>query len=422
MAEKLKAIFQLKDLRDKFLVTIGLLAVTRILAHIPLPGVDISALKNIFSSNQTFGLLDLFSGGTISNFSIVLMGVGPYITSSIVFQLLGVIVPYFENLQKNEGEAGRQKLNLYTRIATVPFAIIQSYGLISVLKNQNLIGNLSYSDIATMTLISTAGTILMMWLGEIISEKGIGNGVSLIITLGIIAGFPTQIRNTIASVQTSQIISLIVYLILFVIVIALIVATSEAQRELPITYARRVRETGYGSVSTHLPIRITAAGVIPIIFALAILTFPTVLAKFLLGAKSQTIAHFAQATQSFLENQTYYCIFYFIFVVAFTFFYTYIIFQPKQISENLQKQGAFIPGIRPGKETEKYINYILARVTLFGAIFLGMIAVMPFVIQNLLGLKTIALGGTSILIIVSVTIETYRQIESQLLIRTYDNY
>ncbi len=422
MPEKLKNIWQLKDLRNKILVTVGLLAATRVLSHIPLPGVDITALKNLFVTNQTFGLLDLFSGGAISNFSIVLMGVGPYITSSIVFQLLGSIIPYFENLQKNEGEAGKQKINYYTRIATVPFSIVQCYGVISLLHQQNLLGNLTLQDKFVLSTVATAGTMLMMWMGETISEKGIGNGVSLIISLGIIAGFPTQIRNTLASVQSSQFLSLIMFLVLFILVIAIIVAISEAQREIPITYARRVRDSGYGSVASHLPIRITAAGVIPIIFALAILTFPTVLAKFLTGAKSEIIAKSAQMTQTFLENQTYHSILYFIFVCLFTFFYTYIIFQPKQIAENLQKQGAFIPGIRPGKETEKYINYILARITLFGSIFLATIAVLPFVVQNLLNINTIALGGTGILIIVSVTIETYRQVQSQLLVRTYDNY
>lgn len=421
MSEKLKAIFHLKDLRNKIIVTILLLLLTRIFSHIPLPGVDVTVLKNFFTTNQTFGMLDLFSGGAISNFSIILMGVGPYITSSIVFQLLGVIVPYFENLNK-EGEAGKQKMNYYTRIATVPFAMIQSFSLISILQSENLIQALTFTQKFEFMIISTAGTILLMWIGEIITEKGIGNGVSLIISLGIISGIPTQIRNTLAAFQSSQILSLVGFGFIFIATIALIVLISEAQREIPVAYARRVRSGGYGSVASMLPIRVAAAGVIPIIFALAILTFPTIAAKFLAGAKSAWIANSATFIQNFLEDELYKSIIYFILVVVCTFFYTYIIFKPKEMAENLQKQSAFIPGIRPGIETEKYINYIIMRVTTFGAVFIGLVAILPFIVENITNINTIVLGGTGILIIVSVTIETYRQIKTQLLARTYDQY
>lgn len=421
MLDRLKTLFTLKDLRQKIIITIALLALTRVLAMIPLPGVDSSALKNFFVTNQTFGLLDLFSGGAISHFSIVLMGVGPYITSSIVFQLLGVIMPYFENLSK-EGEQGKEKLNYYTRLATVPFAIVQSFSMITLLQNQNLISDFTIGQKVLFILITTAGTMVMMWLGEIISEQGIGNGVSMIIALGIIAGFPTQIRNTLASLQASQIPGAVAFLVIFVAVVALVVLISESQREVPITYARRVRSGGYGSVASHLPIRVASAGVIPIIFALAMISFPRVAAQFLQGAKSTWIANGAQAVQRFLENQLYQGALYFIFVVFFTFFYTYIVFQPKQIAENLQKQGAFIPGVRPGTETANYITYIIARVTLAGAVFLGLIAVLPFIIEHITGLTTIVLGGTGLLIIVSVTLETYRQVQSQVMARTYDSY
>jgi preprotein translocase subunit SecY len=364
----------------------------------------------------------------MSNFSIILMGVGPYITSSIIIQLLTVVIPSLEALQK-EGEFGRQKINQYTRYLTVPLSFLQAFSMISLLRSQGIVTHFSPITLLIILLTTTAGTIFLMWLGEIITENGIGNGVSLIIALGIIAGLPANFRNTIAllttggSLDNSTIIGLLIFLALFIVAIGLIVLMNEGERKIPVAYARRVRGgSSYGSVQTHLPLKVNTAGVIPIIFALSILLFPGVIANFLATARSQWLANAATAVANFIQNQTNYSIIYFILVIAFTYFYTFIIFQPQQIAENLQKQGGFIPGVRPGKETADYVMAILSRITLTGAFFLGLIAILPFIIQNVTHIQTLAISGTSILIMVSVVLETMRQIQAQLLTRTYDNY
>lgn len=424
----LSRIWQFTDLRNRILITLVILFVVRILAHIPMPGVDLASLQNFFARNQIFGLLNLFSGGTMENFSIILMGVGPYITASIIMQLLAVVIPSLEALQK-EGEYGRQKINQYTRYLTVPLSFLQAFGMISLLRSQGVVTHFDPVTMLVILLTTTAGTIFLMWLGEIITENGIGNGVSLIITLGIIAGLPTSFRNTIAlltssgSLESSTIIGLLVFLVIFILSVGLIVLMNEGERRIPITYARRVRGgTSYGSVETHLPLKVNTAGVIPIIFALSILLFPGVIARFLATARSEWLAQSANAVANFIQNQTYYSILYFILVIAFTYFYTFIIFQPKQIAENLQKQGGFIPGIRPGNETVEYLTRILSRITLTGSLFLGLIAVLPFLVERVTHIQTLAIGGTSILIMVSVVLETMRQIQAQLLTRTYDQY
>lgn len=422
--DKLAKIWQYKDLRTKILVAAGLLALTRFLAHIPLPGVDITRLQSFFQQNQAFGLLNMFSGGTMSNFSIILMGVGPYITSSIIFQLLGMIFPSIEEMQK-EGESGRQKLNQYTRIATVPLAFIQAYAMLSLLRNQGIIPAWQPFDLILMLISVTAGTILLMWIGEIISEKGIGNGVSLIITLGILAGLPAQLRNTLALIQagnTQSLIGAIGIVIAFILVVAAIAFVQEGQRNIPVSYARKSRGGGYGGINSFLPIRVNIAGVIPIIFAMSLLVLPTVAAKYLENAYTPWIAHSAKLITDWLNNQAIYTVIYFLLIVFFTYFYTSIVFKPSQIAENLQKQGGFIPGIRPGAETRDYVGNIVVRITLFGSIFLGVIAVFPFLIRYLTHISTIALGGTGILIIVSVVVETARQIEAQIATHTYDIY
>ncbi|MEK7096489.1 MAG: preprotein translocase subunit SecY [Patescibacteria group bacterium] len=422
--EKLEKIWRYKDLRLKIIITVGILAVTRLLAHIPLPGVDISRLQTFFEQNQAFGLLNMFSGGTMSNFSIILMGVGPYITSSIVFQLLGMIFPAVEELQK-EGEAGRKKINQYTRMATVPLALVQAYSMLVLLRNQGIIPTWTPFDLAVMLISVTAGTMLLMWLGEIISEKGIGNGVSLIISLGIISGMPTQIRNTVALVQsgdTGKIIGAIVLLAAIIFVVGAIVFVQEGERKIPISYARKMRYSGSGAVNNFLPIKVNIAGVIPIIFALSLLVLPSVLSKYLENAYTPWIANSAKAVGEFFANQTYHGIVYFFLVVFFTYFYTSIVFKPEQIAENLQKQSGFIPGIRPGSETREYLGKVITRITLFGSIFLGLIAILPFIVEGITHITTFSLGGTGILIIVSVVVETMRQIEAQIVMHTYDAY
>jgi len=422
MLEKIKQIFSLPDLRNRIIVVVLLLFVTRILAHIPIPGANLEQLKDFFQKNQIFGLLNMFPGGAMENFSLILMGVGPYITASIIMQLLGIVIPSLEALQK-EGEWGQQKINQYTRYLTVPIAIMQSYAMLNLLKSQNLISNLSVQSLILMNLATTAGSILLMWLGELISENGIGNGISLIISVGIIAGFPTQIRNTLATLDTSKIIGLAAFGVLYILVIALIVFINEGERKIPVSYATRSTSMrSYATVQSHLPLRVNAGGVIPIIFGMSMMLVPSVASRFFEQAKSAWLADTARYVSHLFQNNLFYDICYFILVIFFTFFYVGIIFKPKQVAENLQKQGGFIPGIRPGSESSSYISKIVNKITLTGALFLGLIAILPFIVQSVTGINTLVLGGTGLLIIVSVIIETSRQLQAQIAMRTYEKY
>lgn len=426
MIDYIKKIWRLTDLRNRIIFTIALLLTVRILSHIPLPFVDISSLQKFFSNNPFLGLLNMFTGGTMENFSIILMGVGPYITATIVMQLLQMIVPSIEAISK-EGEQGRNKLNYYSRMLTVPLSIIQSWSMIRLLESQNVITKVTSGQMIMLLIISTAGTILLMWLGELITEKGIGNGISLIIALGIIAGLPGQIANTktVLNANNSPILLVtIITLIVVFLVIAFIILMTEGERQVPISYARRSRGSSYGGVETHMPLRINSAGVIPIIFALSMVTFPPVIGQFLQTAKSTELQHIGKTVYDlFQNNQWFYSTVYFVMVILFTYFYTYIVFKPTEVAENLQKNGGFIPGIRPGRETANYLSFIINRITLTGAIFLAIIAVFPFLIRAFYpSLSTIHLGGTSILIVVSVIIETMRQFQSQMLMRTYEKY
>ncbi len=418
-------IWRFKDMRNKVIVAVSLLVLTRILAHIPLPGVDLERLKTFFDSNQIFGLLNMFAGGTMSQFSIILMGVGPYITSSIIFQLLAMVIPYFEQLQK-EGEAGQKKISQYTRIATIPLAVIQAYSMFILLRNQNIIPVWSAFDLSVMLIAATAGTILLMWIGELITEKGVGNGVSLIISLGILSGFPSQIKNTAILLQSgdvNKIIGVAVFCIIFLTTIAAIIYMTEGQRNIPVSYARRTSSNKtYGAVDSHLPIRVNISGVIPIIFAMSIMVVPGMVAKYLENAQTLWIKNSAKFVDTWLQNDVVYAVIYFFLVFGFTYFYTYIVFKPEQIAENLQKQGGFVPGLRPGTETKDYISKVVSRITFFGGLFLSIIAVLPYIVQAATNVTTLVLGGTGILIMVSVVIETMRQINAQLVMHTYDSY
>ncbi|MCX6809432.1 MAG: preprotein translocase subunit SecY [Candidatus Berkelbacteria bacterium] len=419
-ANILKRIFTLKDLRDKLIFTAIIILIYRLLAHIPLPGVDTTGLSNFFQSNQVLGMLDMFSGGSISRFSLVMLGVGPYITASIVIQLLTVAVPALEELQK-EGEYGKQKINQYTRYLSVPLAIIESFGLIRVLQSQNVIGQLDPLNMALIIFTATAGTVLAMWLGELLSERGIGNGLSLIIAVGIISGLPSQIAATAQVVQSRVFVGLEMA-VAFTLMIAFIVFVNEGERRLPVSYARRIRAgRSLGTIDSFLPIKANAAGVIPIIFATSILVVPGVIAQFLQSSGSEKIKAFATSMSQFLSNEIIYGVIFFLLVFFFTFFYTSIIFQPKQIAENLQKQGGFIPGIRPGTQTSDHLRSVIYKITFAGAFFLAVIALFPFVLQNATGIRTLAIGGTGILIIVSVTLEFVRQVKAQLAMRSYDD-
>jgi len=423
--DTLGKIWRYKDIRNKLLVVLGLLVATRIIAHIPMPGVDLEQLRYFFQQNQIFGLLNLFSGGTISNFSVALMGVSPYITSSIVFQLLAMLVPKLEEMQK-EGESGRNKINQYTRLLTVPLAITQGYGMLYLLRSQGIIPGWDFYQLIIMLISITAGSMILMWIGEIITNKGIGNGISMIITIGILSGLPSQIRNTASIISlgdVEKIISIIIFAIVAVLIIAAIVLVTEGQRNLPVSYAKRARGAGsFSAVNSFLPIKVNTAGVIPIIFAMSMMVVPGVAAKFFENASSAWVSGAATFIGDLFKNNIFYGISYFVLVVLFTYFYTYVVFKPDQISENLQKQGGFIPGIRPGNETTHYLGNIITRITLTSSVFLGLIAVLPFIIQALTNIETLVIGGTGILIVVSVIIETMNQLQAQLTMHTYDNY
>jgi len=421
MFDKLEQIWKAKDLRNSLLFVLGMLVIFRLAAHIPIPGVNEAALKSLFASNQILGLMNLFSGGGMETFSIVMMGVAPYITSSIIFQLLGMIVPSIEEMQKEE--SGRQKINMWTRWLTVPLAALQAYGMITLLQrgSAGILGNITPFDYLAMIITITAGSIFLMWIGELISEKKVGNGISLLIFAGIVSRLPTVIQQLIVTFDQTQLYLLLGMTIIAIITVVGVVIINEGQRNIPVQYARQIRgNRSYGGTSTHLPLRVNMAGVIPIIFAISVVLFPSMIAQFLIHAKTAWIANAATGTISLFNNQLFYGIIYFLLVFAFTYFYTEVIFHPAQIAENLQKQGGFIPGIRPGKATSDYLGYTTHKIILVGALFLGIIAILPLIVRYFSGIQSLAIGGTSLLIVVSVVIETVKQIESQLTMREYD--
>ncbi len=421
MFDKIEQIWKARDLRNSLLFVLGMLAIFRLAAHIPIPGVNELALKNLFASNQILGLMNLFSGGGMETFSIVMMGVAPYITSSIIFQLLGMIIPAVEEMQKEE--AGRQKINMWTRYATVPLAALQAYGMITLLQRgaAGILNNVTPFDYIAMIITITAGSIFLMWIGELISEKKVGNGISLIIFAGIVSRLPKIIQQVAVSFDQTQLYLLIGFAVIALITVVGVVIINEGQRNIPVQYARQIRgNRSYGGTSTHLPLRVNMAGVIPIIFAISVVLFPSMLAQFLVHARTAWIANLANGTISLFNNQLFYGVTYFILVFAFTYFYTEVIFHPAQIAENLQKQGGFIPGIRPGKATSDYLAYTTHKIIFVGALFLGIIAILPLIVRYFSGIQSLAIGGTSLLIVVSVVIETVKQIESQLTMREYD--
>ena len=418
---KIIQIFKIKDLRNKILTVLFLLVVFRVLASIPIPGVDIDRIKEFFSGNQFFGMLNVFSGGGMSNFSIVMLGVGPYITASIVMQLMTMIIPQVEKWHREEGEAGRQKFNQITRYLTIPFAILQGFAMISLLRSQKIISVLSPVQTIIIILTITAGTILLMWLGEIMTEKGIGNGVSLIIFAGIVAEFPSSLKQLVVTWDETKLLTYAGFLVATILTIYAIIFVTEGQRNVPVSYARRMRGSRMvGGNTSYLPLRVNQAGVIPIIFAMSVMLFPGMIANLILSMKIESLHGLANGLNLFFGNKFFYGALYFILVAAFTFFYTKITFDPKKIAENLQKNGGYIPGIRPGQKTERYLNNIVNRITLAGAGFLGLIAVLPFIIQWITKIQTLSIGGTSILIVVSVVIETIKQIEGQIIMRSYE--
>ncbi len=417
---KIKLIWTDSALRNKVLFVLGTLIVFRLLSAIPIPGVDSLALSRFLSNNQFFGILNIFSGGGLSNLSIIMLGVGPYITGSIIMQLLTIMVPALKRIYHEEGEAGRKRFAQYGRLLTVPLAAIQGYSLLTILENQNILVGLTPFDRVTNLIIVVAGSILLMWIGELVSEFGIGNGVSLIIFAGIVANLPSKISQFIFAFDPSQLPSLLLFAVVGVLIIAGVVLVSEAERPIPVTYAKRVRGAKmYGGGSTYLPLRVNQAGVIPIIFALSILLFPQIIGTFLARFSQPILVSISKALVSFSQTSLLYAVLYFFFVFIFTYFYTAVTFDPEALSTNLQKNGAFIPGVRPGPSTSEYISKVLSRITLVGASFLGFIAVLPLIMQKATGITTLALGGTTILIVVSVVLDLIKKVDAQVSMREY---
>lgn len=419
-------IMKTRELRGKILFIIGILAFYRLLAAIPLPGVDVRQLQRFFSENEIFGLLNIFSGGGFSNISIVLLGVAPYITASIIMQLMTTVIPRMEQLYKEEGEAGRQKFTMITRWLTVPLAFLQSFGMISLLSSQGIFSQtLTGFEKTAIVLTATAGTVFLTWLGELISEKGIGNGVSILIFAGIVAGLPGSLTRLLSTYDASQFLTYLVFVVLALVTVAGVVIINEGQRIIPVTYAKRVRGGAtVGGATTHLPLRINQAGVIPIIFAISLILIPGIIASVVMRqAHNENIVEWATLISTWFQpTHWFYGVFYFTLVVVFTYFYTAVVFDPIKISENLQKQGGYVPGVRPGLQTADYLHRIVNRITLAGALALGIIAVLPFLVQQATNIQAVSLGGTSLLIVVSVVIELSKNVQSQLAMRSYDQF
>lgn len=417
---KLKLIWTDISLRKKVFFVVFSLVVFRLLSTIPIPGIDTVALERFLSSNQFFGILNIFAGGGLSNLSIIMLGVGPFITASIIMQLLTVMVPALKKLYHEEGEIGRKKFIQFSRMLTVPLALVQGFSLLAILENQGVLGDLSMFDRILNLIVVMTGSVLIMWIGELVSEFGIGNGVSLIIFAGIVASIPTQVGRLLFSFEPSQIPLYIAFVVVSVLIIAGVTFVTEAERPIPVTYAKRVRGSKvYGGGSTYLPLRVNQAGVMPIIFALSILLFPQMIGGFLSNSSNEIMLKISGVLSSFSQTSLLYGVLYFILVFLFTYFYTAITFDPKSLSENLQKNGAFIPGIRPGNSTEIYVTRVLNKITLLGAFFLGFIAVLPIAMQSITGITTLALGGTSLLIVVSVVLDLIKKVDAQVSMREY---
>jgi preprotein translocase subunit SecY len=415
-----KTFFRDPNLRKRALFMLGIMVVFRFLATIPVPGVDQARLASFIAGNQFLGILNIFSGGGLSTLSIIMLGVGPYITGSIIMQLLTMMSPRLKSLYQEEGERGRVKFAQYSRLLAVPLSIIQGFALISILQTRGIIFMDGVFSYVLNLSVMTAGSLLLMWLGELLTEKGIGNGISFLIFAGIVSGIPSSISQMLFTYESSQLFTLIAYVIIGIILVAGVVFITEAERPIEVSYARQVRgQSISGGGSTYIPLRLNQAGVIPIIFALSIMMFPQLIASVLQNVSTHWVTVIVGALNWFVQTTWVYAIFYFILVVGFTYFYTAITFDPHQMSNNLQKSGAFIPGIRPGQSTEIYISKVVTRITLVGALFLGIIAVFPLVMQMITGTQSLALGGTGLLIVVSVVLDIMKRVDAQLSMREY---
>lgn len=418
--QKLKIIVTDKAIRDRVLFVLGALVVFRLLATVPIPGVDAQVLDQFFANNQFLGLLNVFSGGGLSNLSIMMLGVGPFITASIIMQLMTVMSPRLKTMYTEEGETGRQKFTQISRMLTLPLAIMQAFGFLTLLQNQGVLTGLSTFAFMVNVIVVVAGSILLMWIGELVTEYGIGNGVSIIIFTGIVSTLPTTLSQLIFTFDSTQIPLYAGFSLAALIVVYGVVVMTQAERRVPITYAKRVRGgQTYGGTSSYLPLRLNQSGVIPIIFALSILLFPQMVLNILSTFNVPGTATAAEAILRFTNSQELYAIAYFVLVFLFTFFYTAVTFDPDSISKNLQRNGSFIPGIRPGAHTAEYLGTLITRLTFVGALFLGVVAILPLIMQALTGISTLAIGGTALLIAVSVVVDLVRRIDAQVSLREY---
>lgn len=418
--QKLKTVFTEPAIRNRVLFVLGALIIFRMLAAIPIPGVDQTVLEQFFSNNEFLGLLNIFSGGGLANLSIVMLGVGPFITASIIMQLMTVMSPQLKSLYSEEGEKGRAKFTQYSRMLTLPLAILQGFGFLTLLQSQGVLTGLTTFDFVVNVILIVAGSILLMWIGELVTEYGVGNGVSIIIFAGIVASLPGQMSQLLFSYDASQLPLYIGFVLVTVGVIYAVVVMTEAERPVPITYSKQSRGgANYGSSQSYLPMRLNQAGVIPIIFALSIILFPQMLLNILSAFDIPWVVEANVVVTQFLANQWAYGAVYFILVFLFTFFYTAVTFDPDAVSKNLQRSGGFIPGIRPGANTAEYLGNLVTRLTLVGATFLSLIAVLPVGMQIATGITTLAIGGTAVLIVVSVVLDLIRRLDAQVSMREY---
>ena len=424
MIESAIAAFQLPDVRRKILFTVGLLIVFRFVAHIPLPGVNTELLADFFAGNQLLGFMNLLSGGALENFSVVALGVYPYVTANIASTVLVPLIPPLQELSK-EGESGRRKIAQWTRLATIPFAMLQGFGQIQILRSaqQGLLSpDLGAFDIVIMLIVMAAGTMFLLWMGELITENGIGNGVSIIIFAGIVAGAPAALGQSLFSGENIG--GFVAVVILGLMMIASIVFVQEAQRRIPVQYAKRIRGNRmYGGQSTHIPLKVNSAGMIPLIFAFSLMLLPGTVGSYFESSEIDWVANAGGAIASALSpTNGIYWLFTFLLVIVFTYVYTLVVFQQQNLAENLQKNGGFIPGIRPGRPTQRYLSGVVNRITVAGAVFLGFIAVVPFLAQSVTGAQAVAISSTGLLIVVGVVLDSMRQLESQLMMRNYEGF
>ena len=421
--EKINILLKDPELKRKLLFTLFIFLAFRFFAFLPVPSINLVKLRALFSQNQFLSLLDIFSGGTLINFSVMALGLNPYINASIVLQMLTMMVPHLESLSK-EGEYGRAKINQYTRMLTVPLTIVQAIGIFMLLKNQKVIGVLSPLEFFSFIVAMVAGTFILVWFGELISEFGLGNGISLLIFVGIVGRMHVLLGRTAIVFNQEIIFNIIIFLALSLFVISAIVFVNEATRRIPVLYAKRIKGNRmYQGATNFLPLKLNQAGVIPIIFAVSFVLFPQLIGNFLKYVKNPALANIGTFLSNvFSPTGFFYNFFYFFLVVGFTFFYTIIVFNPQKISEEIQKQGGFIPGIRPGVATKEYLQRILYKITTVGALFLGIIAIMPVLVSKITGMTNLVIGGTGILIVVSVILETFKSVESQLVMRNYDRF